>query len=62
MYRVVIDLVGGDNLYDETDGPTNTFTVTQAVTAASSYNVSVSNPNTLSEPLPVFLRSTFTWP
>lgn len=62
MYRVVIDQVGGGNLQDTTAGPANTFVVTQAVTASTSYNVSVSNPNVAQEPSPVFLEATFSWP
>jgi len=62
MYRVVIEQAGGPTLQDQTYDPANTFSVTQAVTPATSYNVSVSNPNTSAEPMPVFLRMTFTWP
>lgn len=62
MYRVQISEAGVGVVKDETRGPVPSFVVTQPVTAVTSYVVTVSNPTTSQEPLPIFLRSTFTWP
>jgi hypothetical protein len=61
-HRVVIDQVGGSNVYDQTAGPDHEFSVVQAVTAATSYRTTVMNPSETSEPSPVFIGITFTWP
>jgi hypothetical protein len=61
-YRVVISEAGVGIVKDETGGPANSFEVTHPVEAVTSYQVAVSNPNTSAEPLPVFLRSTLSWP
>ena len=60
-YRVEIYLTGGENIYDA-GGEAHSFTVNQAVTAATSYNVIVTNPNEEAEPTAVFIRVTFNWP
>jgi hypothetical protein len=66
MHRVVVQRLGADGgvLVDETGGPANEFTVAAAVTAGNPYShsVTVSNPNVLQEPGPVFVEVVVAWP
>jgi len=56
-WRVQID----PGAVDQTGGPSQTFAVDQPI-AAGTYRVTVSNPNPASEPGPVFLEVTLSWP
>jgi hypothetical protein len=58
-YHVVVQVAGRGAVVDQT-GTGNSFSFTAEVT--SDVLVSVTNPNASSEPLPVFLHSTLSWP
>jgi hypothetical protein len=62
QYHVVIQEAGIGPVVDQTEGPTNSFTVTHDVATETSYLITVTNPNTAPEPTAVFLRASFTWP
>ena len=59
-WHVVVQVAGQGAVLDESAGPGNSFSYSAQVT--SDVLVSVTNPNTTLEPLPVFLRSTLSWP
>jgi hypothetical protein len=62
-YDVVISEAGVGEVQHVTSAtPAASFSVTQEVTAETSYLVAVTNPNTTAEPTPVFLRLVFAWP
>ena len=62
-YDVVISEAGvGEVQHVTSSEPAASFSVTQEVTAETSYLVSVTNPNTSAEPTAVFLRLSFGWP
>jgi hypothetical protein len=60
-WHVVVQVAGQGTVKDESGGPSNSFSVT-AEDVTSDVLVSVTNPNTSAEALPVFLRSTLSWP
>ena len=62
--HVVIEQLGdgGGVVYDQTAPAANTFNATQAALAATSYRLTVSNPNEQLEPGPVFVQVTIGWP
>ena len=61
MWRVQIDAAGEGNVQDQTGGPSNSFSVSQSVSADTTFLITVSNPNTSAEPLPVFVHGTISW-
>ena len=60
-YHVVVQEAGVGVVRDEQVDDVETFSVTQEVTAETSYFVSVTNPNELEGSTPVLLRLTTSW-